>query len=507
MSGVLIADGDADRGRRIAASCADIGLPTQVVTHGAAALEAALANPPGVLIVQLELPLIDGRQLSGILLTNPRTRDVRPIYLADTAAEAEREFGKGEVVQPPAVPDEVARLAQGLLSPGESPVEAPESPSENEGIEGQLSQVGLADLLQLFHVSQKTGAIELSRESDLDARTGRVLLRAGDVVQAETGPTTGEKALYRLLDWDRGDFAFRPQSVDPELAMGKPTRALLREGVRQVQERARLADELPSPDASVRLKIRRAALPIVIHPLTQEVLLVLEAYSRVSDVVDHCSFPDYQVLRTLRTLIDRGIVEVARGAAFGDDGALPGLFAAARGQRLRDWLGARNSADEQHAKLLVVASDPHAAGEFSRLLGQLPGAELEDQQATAPIGSLGCLAVDQEVGIEFVSAPAEADYAPLWPIAGHGALGVLFVLSAPVGASLESVRRAAETLSRLPRARIFHLLLLEKEGGIDADALRANLSLFDEDSLFLVPSGNPATAEVLLREMFVQILP
>ena len=49
------------------------------------------------------------------------------------------------------------------------------------------------------------------------------------------------------------------------------------------------------------MKIPRSALPNVIHPLTQEVLMVLEHYTRVSEILDHCSYPDYQVLRTLHT--------------------------------------------------------------------------------------------------------------------------------------------------------------------------------------------------------------
>lgn len=518
VPGVLIADGDGERGRRIAAACADLGLPAQVVTHGAAALESALAKPPGALVVQVELPLIDGEQLSGILRTNPRTRDVAAIFLADTSAQAERSYRGGRVVAPPANADDVARIALGLLSSEPDDAKQPAPAADAGGVEGQLSQVGLADLLQLFHVSQKTGAIELRGEGD-PVPVGRVLLRGGDVVHAETGSASGEKALYRLLDWDRGDFAFRPGPVDADLAIGKPTRALLREGMRQVEERARLADELPAPDASVRMKVRRASLPIVIHPLTQEVLLVLEAYSRVSDVVEHCSFPDYQVLRTLRTLIDRGIVEVARGQAFGNDGGRrAGLFAAARGERLREWLVARHADGERDAKLLVVAADAHALREFRRLLGDLPGGELTggelaggelagDGGTISEIGPIGRLAVDGEVGMEFVSVPAGPSYAPLWPLAGHGALGVLFVLAGPVGDGLDALRPAAQTLSRLPRARVFHLLLLEKESGIEPEVLRENLSLFDEDSLFLVPSANPETAEVLLREMFVQILP
>ena len=42
---------------------------------------------------------------------------------------------------------------------------------------------------------------------------------------------------------------------------------------------------------------------------------------------------------------------------------------------------------------------------------------------------------------------------------------------------------------------------------MEPDALRENLSLFDESSLFLIPLENLAKASVLLRELFGRILP
>src|SRR6266516_3838919 len=41
---VLIADGDADRGRKIAAACRTLGIDVRVARHGAAALEISIAR-------------------------------------------------------------------------------------------------------------------------------------------------------------------------------------------------------------------------------------------------------------------------------------------------------------------------------------------------------------------------------------------------------------------------------------------------------------------------------
>ncbi len=512
---VLIADGDFQRGKRLAAACEELGLAANLAIHGAAALEVALSNPPVVLIAQFGLPLIDGAQLGEILQANPRTRSVGVIYLADNASEAERKHVGGEIVGPTIDSQAVARRVQALVEAriqGEAG-----SGSQNEdvgGVEGQLSQLALADLLQLFHVSQKSGSVDLRRDSEAGSdESGRVQLRAGEIIHAEIESILGEKALFRLLAWDRGEFKFVPGAATEKSTIDKPTRALLQEGLRQNQELALRADSMPPLESSVHLKIRRSSLPVVIHPLTQEVLLVLEAYSRVGEVVDHCSFPDYQVLRTLHTLIERGMVEVNEESEGATQPIVANrLFSQAPGARLREWMGVDtlDANGVRDARLLVVASDPAGSREFTRLIANLPGATVRDSSESDPIdrlGVLGRLAVDDEVGIEFTEVPADPRFSALWPLAGHAAVGILMVLSGPVAAALEAVRPAFETLRALPRARVLHLLMLEKDAGVEADALRENLSVFDDSSLFLIPVGKDGTAEVLLREMFIRILP
>ena len=169
---------------------------------------------------------------------------------------------------------------------------------------------------------------------------GRVYLRGGDVVQAVVGLVEGEKALFRLLAWERGSFEFTPVPVTIDSRIETPTRALLREGRRQLDEWERTATNLPPLEAHVALRIRTERLPNVIHPLTQEVLVVLELYTRVRDVVDHCSYPDYQVLRTLQTLIARGMLEQRRDSAVSEIPRDARFFSSSHASRLREWLAA-----------------------------------------------------------------------------------------------------------------------------------------------------------------------
>jgi len=512
---VLIADGDQKRAKRIAEACRAGGLSCLVTSHGAAALETALAELPAVLVVQLDLPLIDGAKLAAILRANPRTQPTQLIFVSERAEAAARRDLPGRLIAAPVDPDEVASAVRALIAERDGVPAAAQAAGVASGVEGDLAQISLADLLQLFHVSRETGILELWREVEPGQKTqGQVALRAGDVVGASVDRAQGEKALYRMLAWDRGSFLLRPGPVGEPASIQRPTRALLREGKRQAEEWGRLSVELPPLSAHVTLQIQRSALPNVIHPLTQEVLVILELYSRVQDVVDHCAYPDYQVLRTLHTLIRRGMVELRRGP---DPAALQvatQLFAPARVARLREWMDASRprSAPPRDAKLLVAASDPDATRDFVRMLARLPGVAIEERFSSGAysaddLATVGRIAVEDELGIQLVHTPIDERFAPLWQLAGHGALGALFLLTGPASQAVERVRPMLGTLRRLPRARIFSVLLLEKGERVAPEEVRENLALLDQGSLFLIPLESFEKSGVLLREMLQRVLP
>jgi hypothetical protein len=515
---VLIADGNGARGNRIAKACSALGITCRVVPHGAAALESALAQVPEVLVVQRELPLIDAEKLCEILETNPRTQAMRLVFLCDRGDTADGRTSGVQLLGPSTPPEEVAESVRALLDEREQAGVLGDATGGEAGggVEGELAQLSLTELLQLFHVSGKTGVVSLVRR-DRKGREekGRVLVSGGDVVHAVTGRTNGEKALFRLIAWKRGSFAFRPEPVFGEPTIKTSTLALLREGRRQVEEWERLVVRLPPMDAHATLKIQSDSLPNVIHPLTQEVLLVLENYSRIRDVVDHCSYPDYQVLRMLHTLIRRGMLSLRRDVP-GPQGAPSGagLFSPNQASRLREWLSfdgpqAGWSAD---AKLVVASGSAEARREFARVMRSLPGVDFRSEVTEGEIkddevASLGRIAVDSEIGIEFIQVPVADRFEPLWPIAAHGAVGVLLLMAGPLSPAAQSIRRFSAEMGKLPRSRVFHMLLLEKGQGISPEALRENISLLDDTSLFLIPQENDGKAGILLREMFGRILP
>jgi hypothetical protein len=504
---VLIADADGERGRRIAAACRARGITTSVTTHGAAALEIALAESPVAMVAQVDLPLIDGPRLNEILHANPRTQTMGILFVGDENSKSKH---AGRVVPGHADPETIAHFVEALLAKRRPPRPGDKGAPDAEegGVEGQLAQIALMELLELFHVNRKTGVIELQRGRGRRVETGRVYLRDGDVVQATVGSIEREKALYRLFGWERGRFAFRPEDVSIEAAIDRPTRALLREGKRHVVEWERLSVELPAKNAHVALRVSRASLPNVLHPLTQEVLLTLEISDRVQDVLDRCSYPDYQVLRTLHTLIRRGMVELRQRAPRPESNG-KGVFSSALAARLRDWMeqARPRTALPADAKILMIASEPGAVRALTALLERLPGAETTTMTGAPGVQSLVRLPVDEEISIELVEAPPEKRFAPVWPLAAHGAIATLFVHCGSPVQSVDALRSAFNTVCAMPRTRAFHLLLQEKEREERVQALCERLSLFDDRSVFTLSPEAGGDVTTRLREILSQLLP
>lgn len=498
---VLIADSDIDRADRLSAACADRGIEVLYASHGAQALEIALAETPIAMVVQLDLPLIDGERLSSILRANPRTQNLRILFIADEHVEPPDDDTVGRVIPGHADPETVAHFVLSLVSKQRSP-----RPSEDEavgGIEGDLAQISLSELIELFHVNRKTGWVELVRRSGRREERGRVALREGDLVDATTGAVQGEKALYRLFSWDRGHFSFQPGELEGEPSIDRPTRALLREGRRQASEWDRLVIDIPPDRARVKLIVSRAALPSVLHPLTQEVLMVLELADRVRDVLDRCDFPDYQVLRTLATMHRKGLIELrqdAPGRSAGRSETLPAPLAT----RLRERLEPGTHRD---AKVLLIGANEDVIRSFCSLVGSLPGASLLAPSGGAPaVTPLGRIAVDDDLGVEWLSAPPAARFAPAWPLAAHGAIGILFAHSGSIEESVEALRPAIERVSALPRVRILHAIFSGKESAASTAALCDALALFDDRSVVEIPLEEPAAATAATRELLSRLL-
>ena len=111
-------------------------------------------------------------------------------------------------------------------------------------LRGSLSELQLADVLQVLAVGNKTGQLHLS---DGDAR-GSLFLSEGRIVHAQTNELSGEDAAYALADWARGEFRFEPGSRAPQASIAVSYTSVLMEAARRSDEWRVIQEQIPSTD-------------------------------------------------------------------------------------------------------------------------------------------------------------------------------------------------------------------------------------------------------------------
>lgn len=515
---ILIADGLETRGKRVAGALEATGHPCEVVTQGAAALEVALVEHPRVIVADADLPLVDAPKLAEILRANPRTRGVRFLFLSATEMpRASGSIGDATLVGDVET-DEVLDAITVLLQRQER-VDRLESRATSElDVSGDLRELSPAELLQMLHLRRSTGRLNFEcKAQDTQSANGSIVMADGEILAAELGRLSGEKALFRMLGWRSGGFDFVPGQVAGPTEIVAPTRSLLAEGLRQLDEWNRLAPRLPSAESPVRLCVDPGDLPQLVHPLTEEVLGLLGEFDRVGDIVDHCSRSDYQVLRTLHTLSERGIAEFgcARAAVPEppDQGA---FFSEDQIRRLRAHAHVNLGRDEAtpDAKLIVVPASPKSLERFVSALTKIPQLEVaprddsrSDGNGWKTLETVARVDVDGSFAIDLVHLPAEAPYEALAALATHRALGTLLLLDAGIGESTAKVAAIARELAEDPAARCFNVVLLGAGEQLSPTELSENISLIDRASLFLLPAESEKDSGSLVRRLFARIVP
>ncbi|MCC6642063.1 MAG: DUF4388 domain-containing protein [Deltaproteobacteria bacterium] len=490
MGVALVADGDPDRGKAIAEACAVRGLATRFAAHGAEALEAALAEPPDVVIAAFDLPLIAAAQLAGILRANPRTHCVRFLVVGGPPG---RTFGTPAIdsaVDAPVDPEVVLRRVESLLAREGTGGEAPPADDARNDLEGNLAQLALADLLQLFHMNRKTGCAELVRQGpDGAEERGVVFVSDGNVVDARCGAAGAEKALLRLLAWRNGSFAFRRMRPGASARIHTPTRALLLEGMRQVDEMARLRAELPPLDAEIVLLRSPAAGPSA-PSLTREVLSLLRSGLCVGDLLDRSVHPDYQVLRTLHALSERGTIALRATASSTTDATGQSLFSGAQLGRLRAWAHRRDpaGAPASDGRALLVSSDPQTTRAFLALLAKLPEVSLdrafrEGRFSGSTLRRVGRLGPPASAGIEILHLPALPSCEPLWTLASASALGLIALVGSVRGEGVRAVQTLQRAIDRDGRLRSCWVLVERTAQPRSSRALASALGLRPDTAL------------------------
>lgn len=267
---VLVVDDDPWSQQVIASQLSQAGFRVDSAGDGWEGLIMAGHAKPDLVIIEVHLPTTDAWSLAREVRTGAMA-DVPFIFLADESPGLRpgKSFRPGfdQLVTKPftivelraAVDAALGDQARAPANPASSKIivevpssahmisrlsaHAPPPPSESwemEGLEpalrGSLKSFGLSSLLMVAELERMSGVATLQSPSGV----GRVAVREGRVIRAcvegESG-THGAHAIFEMLKWSKGTFAFDAGEVEGVDQIEGSTSFLL-------MEAARLADEL-----------------------------------------------------------------------------------------------------------------------------------------------------------------------------------------------------------------------------------------------------------------------
>ena len=234
-------------------------------------------------------------------------------------------------------------------------------------IEGPLRELGLTDLLQLIHLSRKTGVLTVrtgrfKHTAQLDfekgaavgarapgeaPRLGQLLVSGGKATQAQVdralaaqraapGTRLGailveregvardeverqlrfqlEETIFELVRWTDGDVRFEEvQPDDPgPVKLRVSIEGLLMESMRRMDEWSALASAAPDTDLVPALVESDSGDhgPLALQPAEWEVLAAVDGERSLRAIAQSLGRGDFDVAKSLYSLVDAGVVEL-----------------------------------------------------------------------------------------------------------------------------------------------------------------------------------------------------
>ncbi|GEM_PF-3340834 len=238
-------------------------------------------------------------------------------------------------------------------------------------IEGSLREFALHDILQLLHLSRKTGELKIVQQpagtrgvvvfkagavvgaylDEASPRLGYMLLNAGKIREADLhhanqlhaeNPARAwrdvfesldvvpredleryvkfemEEFVYEILAWRDGRFLFVERPIrESECAAWIPVESVLMERARRVDELSALSTSIEDPSTVPRLSEGAASEGgmLDLSPEEWEVVGRIDGASDVRSIAHTLGRSEFEVSKVIGQLAEEGLIEIASGAA------------------------------------------------------------------------------------------------------------------------------------------------------------------------------------------------
>ncbi|HOZ21451.1 MAG TPA: response regulator [bacterium] len=308
---ILIVDTASAATTQLVSALHDHDLESVVVEESTAAIERALAEPPLLILSEVELPGIDGTELLKRVRAHADTQDTPFVFITrQTELEARLRLLALEIddfIAKPYYPEEVVARVESILR--ESAVTPGGDVPVNQGFTGSLDEMTVMDLIQTLELGKKSAMIHLVQVPE----EGYLFVDKGEVVDAVLRDYTAEEALDNLMLWLHGYFELTMQPVQRERRILRSNRELLLAGAQRLHDYRTRSAQLPAMDSYVA----RAAE--VINPDLSErearLWAILERPQPVRLLIASLGEDELRTIEVIQALWERKQIVISPGKA------------------------------------------------------------------------------------------------------------------------------------------------------------------------------------------------
>jgi DNA-binding response OmpR family regulator len=229
---IVVADSETRILERLSTALGVAGFSVATATNGMEAIGACLSRAPDVVLVERDMPVVDGLHVLSEMGRHSELASVPVMVMSADATDLIRleafQLGAMDFIPKPFTVLEVILRARRWAK-------ASRSDPERIVLRGTLAELGLPSLLTMFEQERKSGQLAVTRDQVvawIDFVDGRIVRARSTEIAADS-----RSVMMSVLDWQAGYFelsAGPPAVATPEL-QASVTHLLL--------EHARLRDE------------------------------------------------------------------------------------------------------------------------------------------------------------------------------------------------------------------------------------------------------------------------
>jgi hypothetical protein len=179
------------------------------------------------------------------------------------------------------------------------------------GIEGNIKDFPLIDVLNLLSFGNKTGVLVITGKKNQEKISGEVYFIEGKIVDAICENKKGEEAFYSIFLIDEGNFVFKSQNINLTTRIQKTFDNLLLEAIRKADEIKVLYSKIPDLSTVLETNPNIEASEIRLSSDEWQVLNLFKEKKTIKDAIKLSPFSEFETLKAIYLLLSFNLLTKA----------------------------------------------------------------------------------------------------------------------------------------------------------------------------------------------------